>query len=208
VPNPPVNRPASSRVLRNAQAPRFGVLTPQDGLPHRDVAHAQSWRGPRVAAAHVLLFCVCISVHGCADSPKGGAVELSWALRDRQGMFEPCDQTTVASIRLDWETEAAAGFDSWPCNNQGEQRGVTGFDVPAGNVSLTISPECAEGPADPASFEAPPPIVRQVELGGIVTLGAVVIEVDLTGSDALPAICAASFRASQRPTSRRGLVAR
>lgn len=157
----------------------------------RDQAHVPHRGRIRGASTALWLFGVCLAVHGCAASPEGGAVELSWALRDRELGFVNCERANVTTIRLAWEG-TSSGFDTWPCNNQGEQRGVTGFNVPVGRVSLTISPECATGPADPAAYEAPPPIVRTLELGGIATLGAVVIEVDLKGSDTLPMICPSS----------------
>lgn len=157
----------------------------------RDQTHAQAHWRIRGAGAALWLFGVCLAVHGCTPSPQGGAVELSWALRDREKGFVNCATARVATIRLRWGEDEALS-DTWPCNNQGEQRGVTGFDVPAGRASLTISPECATGPADPADYEAPPPIVRTFERGGIVTLGAMVIEVDLMGPDNMMKICPTS----------------
>jgi hypothetical protein len=142
-----------------------------------------------------LLFCVCIGVHGCGDSPRGGAVELSWALRDRSKGFVACDSpanpndSNVTHIRLDWKVGELTGSSRWPCDNNGERRGVTLFEVPVGTASLAISPECSDGPADPASYAAPPPIIRQVELGGIVTLGAVVIQIELAPTDSQARIC-------------------
>jgi hypothetical protein len=121
-----------------------------------------------------------MSVHACGGGPQGGAVELSWALRDRTRGFVSCTDARLKTIRLDWTVGEERGFDSWPCDNNGERRGVTGFDVPVGTVSLTISPECSGGErAAETSYDVPPPIVRKVELGGIVTLGAVVIDVEL-----------------------------
>jgi hypothetical protein len=155
----------------------------------RDVSHVFGRRSSCVLAARVLLFCVCMNVHGCSDSPRGGAIELSWALRDRITGFKSCAAVNLPTIRLDWTVADQSGFDTWPCDNRGERRGVTSFDVPVGTASLAISPSCASTadanppPEAAETYEAPAPIVRRVELGGIVALGAVVIELELIEGD-------------------------
>lgn len=149
----------------------------------------QRARGKCGAVAWVLLFCVCGFVHGCGDAPSGGAVELSWALRDRTRGFVACTVANIRKIRLDWTVGELRGFDTWPCDNNGVRQGVTGFQVPVGDASLAISPECADGPASPDSYEAPAPIVRHIELGGIVTLGAVVLAIELEETPTHPRIC-------------------
>lgn len=152
------------------------------------------------AAARVWLFCVGILVHAsCGAAPEGGAVELSWALRDQTNGFVGCGDRDVALpqygkviyIRLDWSVERSdgtveQGSDSWPCNNNDERHGVTEFEVPTGIANLTVTPLCNRGEdgadvaADPVSYRVPPPIRRQVKRGEIVTLGAVVLEIDQT----------------------------
>lgn len=152
------------------------------------------------AAARVWLFCVGMLVHAsCGAAPEGGAVELSWALRDQTNGFVGCGDrddevpqySKVIYIRLDWSVVRAdgtveQGADSWPCNNNDERHGVTEFEVPTGTANLTITPLCnrredgADVAADPVSYRAPPPIRRVVKRGEIVTLGAVVLEIDQT----------------------------
>jgi hypothetical protein len=128
----------------------------------------------------------------CGQAPQGGAVELSWALRDHTQGFVGCGDTAIAYMRLSWTVSGDElpvedggpvlpryGSDSWPCNNNDERHGVTGFVVPEGEAMFTVSPECAlNEPAMVAHFRAPPPIPRKVTLGEIVTLGALVIEID------------------------------
>jgi hypothetical protein len=134
-------------------------------------------------------------------APEGGAVELSWALRDQTNGFvacgnreaDPLEYGKVIYMRLDWSVEKSDGsggtvtetsFDSWPCNNNDERHGVTEFEVPTGLANLTVTPLCnrredgADVAADPISYRAPPPIRREVKRGEIVTLGAVVVEID------------------------------
>ncbi len=165
------------------------------------------------AAARVWLFCVGMRVHafvlgglwilslplasslgGCSKAPQGGAVELSWALRDHTDGFVGCGETAIAFMRLSWSVVPRsssgdgaedggpiplAGSDFWPCNNNDERHGVTGFEVPEGDAMFALSPECeANDPAVTAHYRAPPPIPRRVTLGEIVTLGALVIEID------------------------------
>lgn len=120
-------------------------------------------------------------------------MELSWALRDHTEGFVGCGDTAIAFMRLSWIVSSPSGApvedggpalpllgsDFWPCNNNDERHGVTGFEVPEGEVMFTVSPECAANePAMPEHFRAPPPIPRNVTLGEIVTLGALVIEID------------------------------
>lgn len=158
------------------------------------------------AAARVWLFCVGSGVHGaaltlgllaltgaCGKAPQGGAVELSWALRDQTEGFVGCGDTAIAYMRLSWSVTSPDGIpvddagpelprlgsDFWPCNNNDERHGVTGFEVPEGEAMFTVTPECAfNEPALASHFRAPPPIPRNVVLGEIVTLGALVIEID------------------------------
>jgi hypothetical protein len=140
-------------------------------------------------AARLLLTALWLAVHGCGAAPEGGAVELSWALRDRTLGFVSCTVANIQRIRLDWQVGDAIGFDTWPCDNNGVRQGVTAFTVPVGTASLSILPECPDGPADSNTYEVPAPVQRQVELGGIVTLGAVVVAIELESSDTRPRIC-------------------
>ena len=62
-----------------------------------------------------------------------------------------------------------------------ESRGITGFDVPPGRTSIFIDVLCTGGfdeRAEDTSFQVPPPIVRTVVEGKVVTLNALLIVVD------------------------------
>lgn len=116
---------------------------------------------------------LCLGVHGCTEA-TGGAVELSWALRStRDVRIDDCAGGAVGRIRLWWATEDSRRYTAFPCE---DNRGVTAFDLPLGQVALSVTPECADGnAADPAHFVAPPPIVRTVKVGEAVTLDAILL---------------------------------
>lgn len=130
---------------------------------------------------------VCLGVHGCTEA-TGGAVELSWALRStRDQRIDDCAGGAIARIRLWWETPSTRRFTAFPCI---ANHGVTAFDLPAGEVSLQITPECTDG-NEPASelFVTPPPIVRDVTVGEAVTLDAVLLVVKVDDCTADTCIC-------------------
>lgn len=126
----------------------------------------------------------------------GGAVELSWKLRPASSSlpdkFVDCvpglDGTNpVTRIRLDWEVLGrSSGFASWRCD---DNHGVTGFDLPEGDALLSVTPECAEGAADPATYTAPAPEQRHVILGDTVSLGAVELVLQVSYCGQQPCIC-------------------
>jgi hypothetical protein len=156
---------------------------------------------PSVAASTrmTLATVLCLLVHGCEDV-NGGAVELSWKLRPASSSLEDkfvgCDPdrtgtNPVISMHLDWEVRDPAGVrtgsDDWPCT---DNHGATGFDLPPGDALLTVTPLCAEGPADPASYIAPAAEQRRVIVGDTVSLGAVEIVVVVTVcTETQPCIC-------------------
>jgi predicted SnoaL-like aldol condensation-catalyzing enzyme len=129
---------------------------------------------------------------GCGEAPRGGAIELSWALRDHTDGFVSCtigkddaSNGDITFIQLDWTVrnpgaDDEVGSDFWPCDNNDERHGATEFEVPEGQASLIITPRCFEAnvAAHPATYRTPTPIVRTVKRGQIVTLGAVVIEIE------------------------------
>jgi hypothetical protein len=135
---------------------------------------------------------LCLAVHGCTDA-NGGAVELSWALRSTNDLaITDCADGRIREIQLWWQTPETTGFKGFPCD---ARHGTTAFELPTGAVTLTVVPACelATGPrclstptpceciartADSATFEAPPPLVRQVVVGDTVTLDAVVMVID------------------------------
>lgn len=169
----------------------------RDALSSRDKLVATADHpGALLGIAAALLLLGCTSV-------DGGAVELSWKLRPTSSAisdkFVDCtpdparfpSTNAVTRIRLTWEVAGhAEGSASWACE---DSHGVTSFDLDAGDALLTVSPECAEGPADPRAFIAPPPIQRPVTVGDVVSLGAVelVLAVTACGDQPgqLPCIC-------------------
>lgn len=122
-------------------------------------------------------------------------MELSWKLRPASSSlpdkFVDCesgfpDTGPVTRIRLDWQVRDRSGFESWRCD---DNHGVTGFDLPEGEALLSVTPECANGPADPATYIAPAPERRQVILGDTVSLGAVEVVVHVSYCGQQPCIC-------------------
>jgi hypothetical protein len=138
-----------------------------------------------------------LSATGCVDV-DGGAVELSWKLRPASSpltdKFVDCDSGysgtgPVTRIRLHWQMQDGTGREgaaSWRCD---DNAGVTGFDLPAGNALLWVTPDCADGPADPATYIAPAPQLRTVILGDTVSLGAVELVLQVASCGAQPCIC-------------------
>jgi hypothetical protein len=137
---------------------------------------------------------VCLVVHASCTDVSGGAVELSWLLRPSNGDENACENdqsccqaSRVERMRLVWEVDGTTGFDSWPC---ADNRAVTGFDVPPGQAQLSVVPECAGGVlAQPALYEAPAPVVRTLITGEVVSLNAVLVQVQISDCMAQPCIC-------------------
>jgi hypothetical protein len=123
------------------------------------------------------------AVHGCTPV-EGGAVESSWDLRTIEGRDVTCAGAAVGSIRLWWQVgrddgTATRRFDAFACD---DARGVTRFDLPPGRAELWLEPVCADGtlPAE-GTYRAPPPIVRTITEGEVITLETQIIEVRATG---------------------------
>jgi hypothetical protein len=89
-------------------------------------------------------------------------------------------------MRLAWDVDGVQGSDAWRCE---DNRAVTGFVVPPGEASLWVVPECAGGPASSDTFEAPPPVVRTLVAGDVVSLNAVVVQVQLGDCTLQACIC-------------------
>lgn len=133
---------------------------------------------------------------GCIEI-NGGAAELSWALRSVDGAsVETCGEVRIADVRLCWQAveegsasavggECASGQRrDFPC---GESSGITGFDLPSGETAFWIEPVCQDGgPAGAGTYQVPPPIVRNVEEGEIVSLSSLLLVVNPPG-DGCPA---------------------
>jgi hypothetical protein len=133
---------------------------------------------------------VYLAVNGSAcTAVNGGAVELSWKLRPASGsttIFVDCDSmimgtNPVTRIRLDWQVGEETGFDTWACT---DYHGVTHFDLPKGTALLSVRPECANGDALTSTYIAPAPEQRAVIVGNTISLGAVVLIVQI-GDDNL-----------------------
>jgi hypothetical protein len=146
---------------------------------------------------------VCLAVHGCTQA-DGGAVELSWALRSTQDReITDCAAGRIREIELWWQTPAVLDVQGFPCE---DSHGTTSFELPAGPVTLWVQPACEPSaepaceadattcrclvnPADSATFEAPPPLVRRVVTGETVTLDAVVMVIDADRICRLDLLC-------------------
>lgn len=123
----------------------------------------------------------------CVDV-NGGAVELSWSLRTLAGdSVESCSAASIEAVRLCWQPLGDGGgeggarcrserFRSFPCE---DESGATRFELPPGPTSLWIEPVCDDGlPAALGTYQVPPPIVRTVSTGDVVTLSSLLIAVD------------------------------
>jgi len=131
---------------------------------------------------------------GCTEV-NGGAVELSWKLRPASSSlpdkFVQCDPgqdgtKPVTRIRLHWDVGGEQGTAAWRCD---DNHGVTGFDLPVGEALLSVTPDCASGPADPVTYTAPAPERRNVILGDTVSLGAVELVLQVSYCGQQPCIC-------------------
>jgi hypothetical protein len=111
-------------------------------------------------------------VHACTEV-SGGAVEISWNLRNVDGSGVSCGFAEVEFIRLNILDDFGAGYVEFPCT---DERGVTRFDLAPGDAELWLSPAC-ESTLDPIAYRAPPPIVRTITEGEVITLDTQLIEV-------------------------------
>jgi hypothetical protein len=131
----------------------------------------------------VVTIFTCLSLHASCADVSGGAVELSWLLRPSNGdesvcSDQSCCQTSrVAQMRLNWSVAGNPGSDAWRCD---DNRAVTKFEIPPGDATLWVAPECACGPATPDTYEAPAPVVRTLVVGEVVSLNAVVVQVQVS----------------------------
>jgi hypothetical protein len=172
-----------------AIVPDAGILFMGSNMQIRDGSNRAVFS--RVALAIALW----PAVHGC-DAVNGGAAELSWKLRPASSSlpdkFVECDSGkpntgAVTIIRLEWLEGDAATHEEWPCD---DSHGVTGFALPPGPTQFVVIPLCGpDMPADPSSYTAPAPEIRNVNAGDTVSLGAVEIIVNVSYCDRQPCIC-------------------
>ena len=143
---------------------------------------ARGWRIAAVCAVSCLAAC---------EAGSGGAVELSWKLRPNSSalsdQFVDCepggddpDRGTITWIELDWQVPGVpqdAGPPTRRAFHCDDNHGVTGFEIPVGTTSLSIKPTCGKDAftddADPGTYIAPAPVIRQVEAGQTIRLNAV-----------------------------------
>lgn len=133
---------------------------------------------------------------GCVEI-DGGAVELSWSLRTFGGAaVESCGEAAIQDIRLCWEPleDGATTTEGAVCRAGQRRRfscsdssGVTGFVLDPGRTAFWIEPVCDDGEAaDPGTYAVPPPIVRTVQEGKIISLTSLLLVVSPPG-DTCPA---------------------
>lgn len=128
---------------------------------------------------------VVLLVASCEEA-TGGAVDLSWTLRTNTPADIDCVAARVDKIQLNWDVDGQQGFVSWPCKSN---RAITAFEIPVGDAQISVTPLCVSGPATSETYETPAPVVRNIEAGQAISLGAVVISVQATQCDEQPCIC-------------------
>jgi hypothetical protein len=133
-----------------------------------------------IAAALLALVLACGS--SCVEI-DGGAVELSWALRDFAGESRNCESTGLGTVTLCWQP-SDGGTSEFVCAPETSrrfvcdvERGSTAFEVPPGPTALWIEVSCGQETtsADPGTYEVPSPVVRTVGEGEVVTLNSLLI---------------------------------
>jgi len=123
---------------------------------------------------------------GACTDVAGGAVDLSWNLRTTDGEDTSCDATRVRRMKLWWEIDEQLGSATWRCD---DVRAITAFQIPPGEALLWLEPQCANGPAAPQTYVAPPPVQRTIELGEAITLNAIIVQVQLSRCDEQACVC-------------------
>jgi hypothetical protein len=136
--------------------------------------------------AHTSILCALLlaSASSACIEIDGGAVELSWSLRSFDGdRVGSCSKALVEDVRICWQPIADAGTITFECDASQafpceEENGVSGFEIHPGATAFWAQPICRDGaPADEGTYQVPPPIVRTVEDGKIVTLNSLLIVV-------------------------------
>lgn len=140
-------------------------------------------RGLGVARG-LALFLLLMQPAGCVEI-EGAAAELSWSLRNFAGdRALQCEDLGISTVLLAWREIAEGepdimlipeGTASFPCS---DARGVTDFVIPPGRQMLWVIPRCS-GDVDPIGpYEVPPPVVRNVGVGAVLTLDSLLIVAD------------------------------
>jgi len=147
------------------------------------------------------LLLLSVAAAGCIEI-DGGAVELSWSLRDFDGdSVDSCRDARVDEVEICWQpsggdtpsvdVECQSGQrESFPCS---EENGVSGFTIDPGPTAFWAHPICDTGEAaEEDTYQAPAPIVRSVQDGQIVTLNSLLIVVSPIDSNCPEAGCTCS----------------
>ncbi len=109
-------------------------------------------------------------------------MELSWSVRSVVGEPVGCartlglDTSTVELECLTLEGDACdlpRRFPRWPCS---QGTGATSFFIPEGTYQFRLKVRCADSTA--ADVRVPDPIVRDILLGEVAELNALLIEVE------------------------------
>jgi hypothetical protein len=144
---------------------------------------------------HIPLAVLAALATGCIEI-DGGAVELSWSLRSFDGeRLDSCAKALIDNVRVCWEPVDGAGTITGECNASqtfpcSEENGVSGFEIDPGSTAFWALPICRDGGvADEGTYQVPPPIVRSVEDGKIVTLNSLLIVVTPLGETCPDAGC-------------------
>ena len=133
----------------------------------------------------VPLALACLPVHAGCEQLEDGAVEVSWNLYyDTGRRVRSCDDVRIESIVLYWS--GTVTLDDGTLHGETRSRdfacsdshGVTRFDFPPGDASLWLAPRCEDGVAlEDDTYDSPPPIVRTITAGEVVTLDTQLIQV-------------------------------
>lgn len=115
----------------------------------------------------------------CVDV-NGGAVELSWSIRTPAGEPNNCVDAKIEKVRVCWAPSDGAsarvcqGSRTFLCT---DLRGFSSFEIDSGPTAFWLEPLCevTQVVPDPATYEVPPPLIRSVSDGQVVTLNSLLI---------------------------------
>lgn len=143
-----------------------------------------------VRAILVATFALCWTA--CVDI-QGAAAEFNWSVRDFSGsIISRCERAGIVEVRLAWQSLANASpeqgvdrtpddFEPFDCD---VRHGVTKFNIPPGAQLLWILPICPDGdPPAPGTYSVPPPILREMRDGEVVSLDSLLIVAHDRGAD-------------------------
>ena len=118
---------------------------------------------------------------GCVQI-DGGAIELSWALRDFDGDSAECIDMRIDVVTLCWRDAFIGGpLECDPGSSRDfvceVEQGATAFEVQTGDQSLWIEVSCSNtsARAERSTYDVPAPIVRTITDGDIITLNSLLV---------------------------------